>query len=379
MTTLNVHKRISLPMESGANASSATALPLSSPRSSYPPLLPPLKHSPSTPDTQGGLTVSRPSPRKTRNKIKLSASSTSQSYPASTLEKSIDFVVLNNIASEHLDALFDFLKGNGFTTKYDSLVPAKGWSFNRRRCFSVGKGTEVHVFYQPTSPYFKTLWIQIMHPTRGLLIVLDEFCDGRGITPRIRKLELSFDFISQDPGLMKEFIVAHLYLRHQRSKSKVFKGTFYTNDLRGSANGLRCYLKARKSEKAFTRFELHLAKGPVRQLGIKWLLNDLERFDLRKHFAFMEMDGARAVRTLVGRSAPTNPTDTLREKLKSKMWQRTAESWVRMETPEHVGLMKQVEQMKDRDTGLNKAERYFNLVAFNAVFFAAVSKLKFLP
>ncbi|PKL93108.1 MAG: hypothetical protein CVV20_05335, partial [Gemmatimonadetes bacterium HGW-Gemmatimonadetes-1] len=148
-----------------------------------------------------------------------------------------------------------------------------------------------------------------------LLIVLDEFCDGRGITPRIRKLELSFDFISQDPGLMKEFIVAHLYLRHQRSKSKVFKGTFYTNDLRGSANGLRCYLKARKSEKAFTRFELHLAKGPVRQLGIKWLLNDLERFDLRKHFAFMEMDGARAVRTLVGRSAPTNPTDTLREKL----------------------------------------------------------------
>lgn len=288
MTTLNVYKRISLPMESEANATSATDLPLNSPRS-YPSVLPRLKHTPSTPDTQGGLTVSRPSPRKTRNKIKISASSNPQSYPASTLEKSIDFVVLNNVAPEHLDALFTFLNGNGFKTKYDSLVPAKGWSFERRRCFSVGKGTEVHVFYQPTSPYFKTLWIQVMRPTRGLLILLDEFFDGLGISPRIRKLELSFDFHTQDPGLMKEFIVAHLYLRHQRSKSKVFKGSFYANDLRGSANGLRCYLKTRNSEKPFTRFELHLAKGPVRQLGLKWLLNGLEHLDIKKYFGFIDL------------------------------------------------------------------------------------------
>jgi hypothetical protein len=59
--------------------------------------------------------------------------------------------------------------------------------------------------------------------------------------------------------------------------------------------------------------------------------------------------------------------------------QRTAESWVRMKEPELVGLMKQVEQLKDREGGIGKHERYFRVLTFNAVFFAAVSKLKFLP
>ncbi|WP_459856366.1 hypothetical protein [Humidesulfovibrio idahonensis] len=209
---------------------------------------------------------------------------------------------------------------------------------------------------------------------------MDDFFDGIGVTPRIRKLELSFDFHTADPGKMHEFLVSHLYLRHQRSKSKVYKGTYYTNDLRGSANGIRCYIKTGKSKKPFTRFELHLAKGPVRQLGLKWLTNDLDTFKLDKHFAFMKLDEAHAVRTLVGRSAPiTNPTATLREKLRSKMWQRAAESWVRMVYPEREGLMRQVEQLKDREGGILKHERYFRLIPFNDVFFNAVSKLKFLP
>lgn len=339
-----------------------------------------ISNRPSTQNVQSGLPASCPAPCMSENTVDIpAASSTPPVYPASTLKKSIDFVVLNHIGPEYTETIFTLLSGNGFNLKYDSLVLVEGWSFERQRLYHVGDGSEIIVYYNPMTRFNPTLWMMVKKPTRSILILLDAFFDELGLSPRIRKLELSFDFHTQDPGLMKDFIVSHLYLRHQRSKSKVFKSTFYSNDLRGSANGLRCYIKARKSEYTFTRFELHLAKGPVRQLGIKWLVNDLETFKLDKHIAFMEMDGERAVRTLVGRTAPlSNPAPTLREKLRSQMWQRAAESWVRMETPEHVGLMKQVEQMKDRETGMSKPERYFRLIPFNSVFFNAVSKLKFL-
>jgi len=296
------------------------------------------------------------------------------------LEKSIDFVTLNHVGPEHEQALFSFLSGNGFRVKDGWNKEYKRWKFERVRSFFVGGSTQILVYYRPTSPYFKTLWVQVMRPTRALLGLLDDFFDGIGVTPRIRKLELSFDFHTADPGEMHEFLMSHLYLWHQRSKSKICKDTYYTNDLRGAANGMRCYLKREKGNVFYSRMELHLAKGPVRQLGLKWLLNDLETFKLDKHFSFIEVDVDHVERMWAGRPTPvTRPPTTHREKLASKMLRRAVESWLRTEPPKHLGLMKQIEFLKDRTIGLNKYERYLRLLPFDAVFFAAVSKLKFLP
>ena len=61
------------------------------------------------------------------------------------------------------------------------------------------------------------------------------------------------------------------------------------------------------------------------------------------------------------------------------MWQRAAEGWVRMVYPERKGLMRQVEQLKDREGGILKHERYFRVIPFNEVCFEALSEVKFLP
>jgi len=294
------------------------------------------------------------------------------------LDKSIDFVVLNSILPLHFDAISDFLKGHGFAVKYDGLVTDPAWGFERMRKFKTKQGASVIVYYRPTSPYVRTLWVQLMQPTRALLEALDTFFTDRGLSPRIRKLELSFDFYTKEPGLMWQFLIAHAFLKHQRSESKIYKGTFYTNDLRNAACGLRCYKKMRNV--SFVRLELHISKGPVRRCGLGWLLDELDAFPLHKHFAFMEMVEARAVNTVARQFPPVgNPNGTLRELLKSKMGRRIAESWVRTVYPQRVGLMKQVEQFKDRETGLNKPERFFRLIPFNRLIFAALAKLKFLP
>lgn len=315
----------------------------------------------------------------TTNTIGLFDPSLYPAFPASTLEKSIDYVFLNKIAPKHLGVIFEFLKGNGFSVEHDGFVIEPTWKFERQRSYRVGFRTEIHVYYDAPPPFNSTIWVMVARPTKCLLELMDEFFDGLGLAPRIRRLELSFDFHNSDPDSMWGFLLSHLYLRNQRSKAWFYRGTFYANNIRKSANGLRSYVKFRK--KWFARLELVLNKGPVRQLGLKWLINGLECFDLRKHFTFMELDGDRIARTWGARPTPvTKPAQTLREKLASKMLQRAAESWFRRSTPpEEFGLLGQMKQVKHPENALSKHIRYLKEIPFNALFFDAVSKLKFLP
>lgn len=314
----------------------------------------------------------------TGNTIGISDPSPNPAFPACLLEKSIDFVRLNHIGPEHEQTVFAFLKGNGFKVAYDGNNKNEKWKFARVRCYSVERNTTVLVYYRPTSPYFRTLWVQVMRPTRALLELLDSFFTGLGLSPRIRELELSFDFHTLMPGMMREFLVSHLFLKHQRSASRFYGDTFCTNNLGGTASGIRCYPKPR--DDTFARFELDLSKGPVRRCGLGWLLDELDAFPLHKHFAFLEVDVDHVERSWAGRPTPvTNPPITHRERLARKMLRRVVESWLRTVPYEHFGLMAQIEFLKDRVNGLNKYERYLRPIPFNNTFFDAVSKLKFLP
>lgn len=295
------------------------------------------------------------------------------------MEKSVDFVTLNLIGPEHTEAIFSFLAGIGLSVDFDSVNTVKKWKFARVRCYSLGGKPSVYVLYRPTSDFNPTLWVQVMQPTRTFLQTLATFFKANSLAPKIRKIELSFDFFTDEPEEMFKFITSSLFLKNQRTHSNVYMGTSYTNDFSISGNGMRVYIKNR-ADKTFTRLEYHASIGEVRKKGIQWLLNRLESWRLENCFAFMTMDEARAFEAVV-RQFPLagDPNGTLRERLKAGIGRRITESWFSTEVSPWNELMKRAEPLKDRRTGLKKPERYFQAIPFNALFFDAMGSLRFLP
>ncbi|MBW2365482.1 MAG: hypothetical protein JRF25_10560 [Deltaproteobacteria bacterium] len=124
------------------------------------------------------------------------------------------------------------------------------------------------------------------------------------ILPKVSKAEFAFDYYTDSPSWLLEEIAKHLFLSHNREEGFSFKTSFYTNDIRSSSKGIRCYLGPKNKKKEFVRLELQLNRSVIRKLNIEFPLykSDLNKIDFLKLFCFRQIDWDKLVKNYVYRS-----------------------------------------------------------------------------
>ncbi len=146
-------------------------------------------------------------------------------------------------------------------------------------------------FLPPSLPPF---FINVHDPNREFIDLLDDSCIHQGLNPKLSKIELAFDFYTDDVHGLFGFLSSCLFMKQQRSKpKKQYETTFYANDVRESSRGLKVYIRRDRDGRRLVRLELTLKRQPLRRLGIHSLLHNIDSIDPLSFFSFMFLDDKR--------------------------------------------------------------------------------------
>lgn len=162
------------------------------------------------------------------------------------------------------------------------------------------------LLYNPKSKsvYMQGYFLIILHqPNTVMMGILDQALKETSIFPTVNKIELAWDFYGLNPCYVKEFLQQHLFLRYQRSPSKNYKNTFYTNDLRRSVKGVRLYPRPKYSKcPDCVRLELEIHRPKIKKLNIAFPIkaSDLD-LDFRNYFEFRKIDFRKVMNFLIKR------------------------------------------------------------------------------
>jgi hypothetical protein len=207
------------------------------------------------------------------------------------VKTSIDLIILS-LKETHFDTLITQLLKH-YREDSDNYVH-KG-NFRRKKVFK-NNTDRMSLFYQSKEYnvdfYIPRVLLYLHQPTKHMMDQLHSIFVGSGISPKITKLELAWDFYTEDVWSFKEWIEQHLFLKYQRKPSFTVGNTYYTNDLRGSVKGIRVYPRPINSaRKEFVRLELELHRAKILSLGIDFPIqpHHLER-DFRNYFEFKRFD-----------------------------------------------------------------------------------------
>jgi hypothetical protein len=246
------------------------------------------------------------------------------------IKTGIDLIVLSNIKS-NIHILDSVLKKYKFNTVKD-IELSKG-KYQRKKIYTY-KSSTIDILYKPIliSEFYPTKSLIYFHqPDQATIDLMDSILSKLGEFPILSKIELDWDFYTVNVWGLKEFIERHLFLRYQRTGSRKYKTTYYTNNLRKSSCGVRIYPRPKDSDIIyFVRLELELHRPKIRKLGLYWPItgDQLADIDFFRIFDFRRLDEGRLVRYLVGQCRDQITRLNAKKRPSGDLVARTIESWV---------------------------------------------------
>jgi len=220
-----------------------------------------------------------------------------------SIQVTIDRIVLTCTYSslENIDTL---LKTKGKLAK-DQWTKDKNGTINyfkRIRTYSI-HNKQVSILY------YKDKYCNENKP-QGLTIITDE-PDGiimeeldnifykLNTTPKVSKVEIAWDFYTEQALLLKLWIKDHLWVRYNRKGSGKYKNTDYYSNPRESTKGLRCYPRPKnESPPTHLRLELELHRSILYKSGITFPITPEQlSIDFTKYFQFHDIDYAKLKNT----------------------------------------------------------------------------------
>jgi hypothetical protein len=108
----------------------------------------------------------------------------------------------------------------------------------------------------------------------------------------VSKIEIAWDFYTNQVSSLQNWMERHLYLRYNRKAHNKYRNTFYTGDLRKSVKGIRIYPRPKDSATpTYLRFELELHRHIIRKNHIEFPLTmEMLSLDYSRYFNFCTID-----------------------------------------------------------------------------------------
>ncbi len=219
------------------------------------------------------------------------------SYKDITLVTGIDKITIWGIDFRQYDLIGKFLTSQQFRCVSDFKI--KDDTYERIAIYKSEQDDSVIEIFHGFRASYKGKWslkIIIQDPNGELLSSLHSALVYNGNAPIDTELELSFDFFTPEPYLLRRFLDTHLYLMGQRKAPFYIEDTSYLNDIRKSKyGGMKVYIKPLSeyyhgSAYKFVRMELTLKRKKIYELGLELPLLSIDGIDLPSIFSFQTID-----------------------------------------------------------------------------------------
>jgi hypothetical protein len=273
--------------------------------------------------------------------------------PDFSIRPHIDFVTISSIPPSHINTISNILKANGF--KLISKPELKVGNFDKKLVFKDNDIT-IDIFYGWRLPDFfkRTIVIKIHDPNYNVLDLFDKLFSAYCIDYKIKEIELTFDFYTEDVYGLEDFINGHLFLKYhnQRTYHKHVEETIYTTG-RKAAKRTRAYVRP-VNGKFILRLELILSKVIIRRIGLKLPLESIDYLDITKYITFKYVDSDKLIKYLKKSQKDEIEKAYNKKWLSGRLYEKHIELWV--QSMLSYDLMYQVERLKakDKETGLLK-------------------------
>jgi hypothetical protein len=237
-------------------------------------------------------------------------------------------------------------------------------NFERKRVYQENL-TKIDFIYKPRSDkaFMRKKAILVLYqPSTESMNRVDSILKGLSIYCNISVIEFAFDFYSPFTFPLYEFLMRYLFLKYQRSPSRRYRNTYYTNNLRKSTKGIRVYLRPKDSDfKKYIRLELELHRAKIKNLHLTFPLTaDKLDIDFRNYFDFKRIDFDKLYRHEVKQCRKQiiklNLNDREGAQKGSQLLRCHIESWVTSLVDEP--LMRAVERLKSKDYGVANYSRF---------------------
>lgn len=304
-------------------------------------------------------------------------------FPLFSMRKSVDFVKLTGVYGQYKDSLHEHLIANGFGFKPAGGGKLPGTKDKKRDKYSNGM-VRIKVFYKEKlkpNPfeYDYALRLKIYDPDRVTLNILDAFFMRHALYPTVSVLELTHDLYTDDVIGLFEFLRAHTYQKCARNWfPNNYQTSFYTNDVRNSSKGCRCYLEKDTRKPRYVRLEFVLRRRGIKTFGIEWPLENLDSLDLSNTFKFMNLDIDALRNHLIWRSryeifVPENYFYW------ANLGVADVDFWVTGILMEAPSLMAKLQILRAKRGGRNYQRFLSPHEPFSKLFWAMAKKHKFIP
>lgn len=289
---------------------------------------------------------------------------------------SLDFITLNNVHPDNEIMLYEILNSNKFTVVKDVKLDKGNYKMKRvyKNCYD---NTVVDIYHHQKyeAKGDRSLSIRIHHPSQEIVSFLDSIFKFHGINPKVSQIEMTFDFYVGDTTDFRNLLKSHLFLKNQGSYSFTYKGeTFYTNNLRKSAKGMRLYIKQNEIGQKIVRLELVLRRPLIHRLGLQFPLNDIDSLTLSKFFYFAHLKEDDFKKYVFKRNKRSMEQLGEIDPFEVGIIEDHVESWLRCSE----SLMEKVEVIRDGIKIKNCSRFIEPLNNFNKKFFNIVSSQKFI-
>jgi hypothetical protein len=271
--------------------------------------------------------------------------------PDFSINPHIHYVTISSIPLFYVNTISEILKANSFKLISNPELP-KG-NFERKLEFK-NEDITIDVFYGMRFLEFikPTILITIHNPNDNILELFDKLFITYCINYKIKEIELTFDFYTDDVFGLEHFINNHLLLKYQNQRlpSKHYKETFYTTG-RKAAKRTRTYVRD-VNGKSVVRLELILSRAIIRRIGLTLPLVSINYLDITQYITFKYIDSDKLINYLKKSQKEEIDKAYSKKRLAGKLYEKHIETYVNSIL--YWELMPQVEMLKakDKETGL---------------------------
>jgi len=233
-------------------------------------------------------------------------------------------------------------------------------NFERKRVYQ-SNSTKIDFIYKPGSDkaFMKKKAILVLYqPSTESMNRVDSILKSLSIYCSVSAIEFAFDFYSPFTFPLYEFIMRYLFLRYQRSPSRRYKNSYYTNNIRKSTKGVRVYLRPKDSDlKKYIRLELELHREKIKNLHLTFPLTAEQlNIDFRNYFDFRRIDFDKLYAHEVRQCRKQIIRLNLSDREGAQLLRCHIESWVT--SLADIPLMQAVERLKSKDSGVANYSRF---------------------
>lgn len=302
--------------------------------------------------------------------------------PDYSISKKLDYITLSIYNDQHVKQIYSFLESNSFKLVSDLKLNRGNYDMKRtyRSDTDIASVEIIHGLKNPL-PRYPSLLIKIHDPNEEFLSLLDSFFKYHAIEVNVSLIEFTFDFKTDDPIELFDFLKSHLFLKNIRTKPySQYSSTFYTNNIRQSSKGMRVYLKTLKGDdKQVVRLELVLKRSIIKRLGLEFPLSNIDTVDLSKFFSFNFIDEERINKYLCWKHRKQiAEVEMRRKRFGGGIIKRIIYNGLRGTIGREESLMEKVGMLKSKEIVPNYSRFLEPLDGFNSDFFEMASRDHFI-